>query len=146
MLWTRACLRAASPEVIVAVTTLAFESKAADAAINEVLIPVFTVATAAVLIVKDGAKAVRFLVDFFDGLSDLIRSVARTLQTWDHYMGTERPEADGIPSLNREIRQGKSDHIKMHKSRPSSVQSMKGRPHPHRKNRKRSRSSKKRMR
>lgn len=97
MSWTRACLRAASPEAIAAVTTLAFESKAAGAAINEVLIPVFAVATAAILIVKDGAKVVRFLVDIFDGLSDLIRSIARTLQTWDHYMGTERTEPDEAP-------------------------------------------------
>lgn len=146
MSWTRACLRAASPEVIIAVTTATFESKGANAAINEVLIPVLAVATAVVLIVKDGAKVVRFLVDFFDGLSDLIRSVARTLQTWDQYMGAKRPEADEVPFLNRDTRQAKSNHIKMHKSKPTSVRSMKGRPHPHRKDRKRSRSSKKRTR
>lgn len=146
MSWTRVCLRAASPEAIAAVTTLAFESKAAGVAINEVLIPVFAVATAAVLIVKDGAKVVRLLVDIFDGLSDLIRSIARTLQTWDHYMGTERPEPDEVPSPNKGPHHDKPDPTEMPKPKPSSVRSMKSRPHLHRKNRKRSHSSKKRTR
>ena len=146
MSWTRACLRAASPEAIAAVTTLAFESKATGAAINEVLIPVFAVATAAILIVKDGAKVVRFLVDIFDGLSDLIRSIARTLQTWDHYMGTERTEPDEAPPPIRTPVMTEPDPTGMPKPRASSVRSIKSRPHPHRKSRKRSRSSKRQTR